>query len=162
MRQYQKGYLIIEALIAIVIFVTIVLTLFSSTSFVLVKTERTRYDSQASLLLQEGIEASYNVMLSNWSDYSAGTYYPAPELVSGGRYQWALVNGEEQGIQTRFDRKVEILRVCRSTDSGEIIEPTGSFCAGEIDENSKIIRTTINWEEAGKGKFAEFMADHLL
>lgn len=160
MKKYTKGFFIIEVLIAIVILVMVVVSLYSTISFVLLRTEKTRYGAEAALLAQEGIEVSYNVLLSGWSSYVDGNYYPVP-TTSG---KWSLESGTGPVIKTRYNRKIELIKACRSITSpkGELIElssPT-AVCPGNVDRDSRIIRTTITWQEGEETK--EVKAELLL
>jgi Tfp pilus assembly protein PilV len=152
-KKHIKGYLILEALISIVILTFVVLSLFSSISFVVLRTEKSKYDSEASLLMQEGIEVAYNVLLSNWERYTSNTYYPAPNVTTN---EWDLVEGTETNIKTRYTRSITFSKVCRKPD-GEIVAPSASgICAaGSVDQHSRMIKTLVEWKEGTETKKAE-------
>jgi len=147
----QKGFLIIETLIAIVIFSLVAFSLFSTISFLQIRTQKSRYDAEASLLLQEGTEITHTIVFSNWEGYLDGVYFPAFDADDE---SWVLLEGEESGIKTRFTRNIRLVSVCRDTITGLQIadyEQSG-VCSGEIDANSKIIVTTVDWREDDKDK----------
>ncbi len=148
----KSGYLIIEILISIVIFMTVVVAIFSNIATVMVRTKRSGLTFEAGLLLQEEIEATYNIFLRDWTVYPDGEYYPAINTSLG---EWTLLDGIENNVRTRYSRKVEIETVCRRPqshpDSGKIVD----CIAGEVDLNSKLIRGVVEWVEKGENKKVE-------
>ncbi len=148
----QKGFLIIETLIAIVIFSLVAFSLFSTISFLQLKTQKSRYDAEASLLVQEGTELTHTVIFSNWEGYPDGVYSP---VYDADDESWILLDGEETDLKTRFTRKIRLQSICRDSDSGEQLtdyETTG-ICRGEIDQDSRAIITSVSWIEDAKDKF---------
>ncbi len=140
------GFLIIETLIAVVIFSLVAFSLFSTISYLQIKTQKSRYDAEASVLAQEATEIAYNALNVDWSAYVNDTYFPAYNATKG---NWVLLAGKETDIKTRFTRYIDIFDVCRDSVTGELIseyENTG-ICSGTIDENSRIIQTTVVWQE---------------
>jgi len=150
----NEGYLLIGALISVVLFVMVTVSLFSPLTYILVRSERSRSDSEASLILQEGIEVAYNVLMSDWKGYGEGEYYPAVAYLAG-REVWAMMPGREDGVRTKYSRWVELEKVCRrpkgSKDAGEIV----SCGEGEVDENSQVVRGVVEWKEKGEEKRIE-------
>ena len=143
----QKGYLIIEALIAVVIFSFIALSLFFSISYLQISTQKAGFDAEAALLVQEATEIAHNALLPDWAGYDDGVYFPVFDVDQD---EWLLFPGEEENLKTRFTRYVELSEVCRDPDTGrEVIERP---CGGEIDENSRYIDTTVTWAESGEEK----------
>lgn len=142
----QKGFLILETLIAIVIFSLVAFSLFATISFLQIRTQKSRYDAEASILAQEGTEIAHNALFADWGGYVNGTYFPA---FNASEDDWILLPGEEADLQTRFTRYITISDVCRDTVTGEQIESyyDSGVCTGEIDDNSKLISTTIQWQE---------------
>lgn len=143
----QRGYLIIESLIAIVILVMVVLSLFSMISFLQIRTQRSKYESDAGIVLQDSMEIAHSALLSNWQGYRDGSYTP---FFDAKKNVWVLVSGEGDEVQARFTRRVEINGVCRDIQSGERIN--SSVCPGKIDENSKTISVSILWREGESDK----------
>ncbi len=135
----KRGSLFLESLLAISILAIIVVTTLPVLSFLLKRTQKAKYDAQASYLLQEGMEIAYNVFLVSWS-YTPGIYHP--ETYNN---KWVLKTGSENGIQARFNRDIQVYQVCRD-NQGNIESPPGT-CTGRVDQDSKLIVTTVNWQE---------------
>jgi len=142
----KQGFLIIEVLLAIVILSMIFLTLFTVLSFTTNRTEKSKYDSQAASILQQGVELTRTTLLANWSASSAGTYYPQYDANAD---QWSLARGSEARLQGRFTRIIKVQNVCRSgADGSQVI-------CGTIDPRSKIINVVISWKEGSTDKTVE-------
>jgi type II secretory pathway pseudopilin PulG len=156
----NRGYLMVEVLISVVIFIMIVLSVFSTIGFITVRSQRSRLDTQASLILQEEMEVAYNVFLDGWRDYSSGFYYPALSVGGPTGNSWVLVSGKESGVETRFERWVEVSDVCRkpraAANPGERVDCSG----GELDLNSRMVKGIVEWTEREENKRIE--ADLLL
>ncbi len=146
MNRNKQGFLIIETLIAIVIFSLVAFSLFATISFLQIRTQKSRYDAEASLLAQEGTEIAHNALFAKWGEYSNGTYFPAYDA---SEEDWILLPGEETNLEARFTRAIMVHDVCRDSLTGEQIQSyfDSGICAGEIDDNSKIIETKITWQE---------------
>ncbi|KKU63210.1 MAG: hypothetical protein UX87_C0019G0003 [Candidatus Amesbacteria bacterium GW2011_GWA1_47_16] len=153
MKSRQKGFSIIEAVLSIASVAIIGITFFPSISNLTSRSKRSIYESQASRLLGEEIEVVYNIFLSDWQgsviNYPEGQPYHPSIDSSGPNPVWTLEPGEQAGIETRFDRKVEVLGVCRDASNGVI-----KACAdgGIGDENSKLIKAEIKWKDSGNEK----------
>lgn len=148
---HSQGFLIIETMIAIVIFSLVGLSLFSSIGMLQIRSQKSKYDSEASLLIQEGTEVAHNAILGDWAEYSDGVYFP---VYDNDEEDWILLPGEEYELQTRFTRYVKLISVCRNVTDGvrdENYENSG-VCTGKIDENSRVIETTVIWDESGTEK----------
>lgn len=140
----RGGFLIIEVLLAIVILSMIFLTLFSMLSFLTNRTERSKYDAQASSLLQEGVEVARNSLLLNWNR-NPGKYYPLFDVDSS---RWTLMPGQEGLLQGRFTREVVVSSVCRGNPEG-----VEADCATHAaDPQSKAVTVKISWKEADSDK----------
>ena len=144
---YRRGFLIIEALIALVMLGMIIVTVFPTVNFMLKRSRRTRYDAQASLLLQEGQEVAYHVFANstNWDMYTTGVSY---KPVHNG--SWALIQGEDTLLETRFSRTIIIQPVCREKTShrqAAVSECTLHPTDYEIDGTSRIARTSVSWDD---------------
>jgi hypothetical protein len=153
LRKLQSGYLIVGALISVVILVMVVMSLFSTISFITIRTERSRLDTEASLILQEGIEVVYNVFLNDWADYTEGDYYPAVAFGGGGG-KWILLPGKEDKVRAGFTRWLEVENVCRTgagKNGGMII----GCESGETDLNSRVVKGVVEWKEKGEEKRIE-------
>ncbi|RJR14585.1 hypothetical protein C4579_04805 [Candidatus Microgenomates bacterium] len=136
----SRGYLLMETLVAVVLFSLVMISVIPTVNFMLKRSRRAVSDSDAALLLQEGMEATYTIFLSDWDAYGDGTYHL--ESVTSPSTHWELLPGNEI-LEAKFTRTIEINEVRRSNVTGEQLE------TGVIDPNSKIIKTTINWDEAG-------------
>lgn len=143
----QDGYLIIEALIAVVVFSFIALSLFFSVSYLQVSTQKAGFDAEAALLVQEATEIAHNALLSDWAGYDDGIYFP---IFDADQDEWVLFSGEEDGLKTRFSRSIELSSVCRNVSTGEQVFERP--CTGEIDQNSRYIDTVVTWIESGEEK----------
>lgn len=143
----ESGYLLLEVLMAIVLFSMVVLTLFGMLSFLQRRTQVSTFESNAGVLLQEGMEIAHNALLSNWNSYPDGEYKPVFVEIDN---SWDLLPGEETDVQARYSRKIELKQICRSTIDGQRLD-IGSCrdTGGVIDMNSREIITTIGWLEKG-------------
>ncbi len=144
----NRGFLIIEVLLAIVILSMIFLTLFTVLSFTTNRTEKSKYDSQAASVLQQGVELTRTTLLANWTATKEGTYYPRYDANSD---QWELAIGSEAVLQGRFTRVIKIKSVCRNSGDGIQV----NCPLAPVDSHSKIIDITISWNESGTTKTVE-------
>src|SRR5688572_24036547 len=136
----QTGAILLEALLAIVVFVMVIFAIVPMLSFLLRRSERSKYEARAALLLQEGQEVAYNVLLDGWGDHPDGTYKRAH-----GPRRWKLLssNDGEKNLETRFDRKITISSACRTANGNLFVECN----RGTADPNTKVVTTEITWEE---------------
>ena len=144
----KGGFLIIEVLLAIVILSMIFLTLFTVLSFTTNRTEKSKYDSQAASVLQQGVELTRTTLLANWTATTEGTYFP---IYDANTDQWGLTKGTEALIQGRFTRVIKIKSVCRNSADGVQV----SCPLSPVDSRSKIIDVAISWNEGGAVKTVE-------
>ncbi len=144
----NQGFFILEALLSVVVLSLVLLSLFSMVSFLQLRTVRSTFVSDASLLLQEGMEIAHTAILASWTKYPDGEYSPAFNALAE---NWELVPGEETELQTRYTRKIELKKVCRNQDTGEQLDTGAAGCGGPLeDKNSRIIVTTIDWSDKGR------------
>ena len=143
----KKGFYILEALLAVVILSMVLLSLFSMVSFLQRRTVKSSHETEASLLLQEGMEIAHSALLAGWKSYPDGVYSPAFE--DADEEKWVLIPDEETNLQALFTRRIILISVCRNPDTGERMDISGS-CGSNKDDNSRIIKTTIIWDEKGK------------
>ena len=142
--------MVLEALITIVIFGMLVVAIFPSLNFLVVRSRRTKENSQASILLQEGMEATYNVLTQSpdpdLSGFADGQYNLAQSPAS-----WVLNGPIFPTLPEVIDiyyRTITIEKVCRNDASGGQ-EP----CSGDNeDPNSKKVTTVITWTENSSDK----------
>jgi hypothetical protein len=121
-------------------------------SFLLKRTERSKYESSAGALLQEGMEVSYNVLLSQWNCCTTTGSYKITRFVSGSNTQWKLSLGEESNIETRFSRQILIRDVCRDGTHSVIPRNSDGSCSGTTSDDARVITTKITWDESGVAK----------
>ena len=137
----SKGYFLIEALLSIVIFAVLILSVFSMISFLQRRTMRSSFEAEATILVQDAMEITHTVILSDWAGYPDGTYYPVFNADSN---SWILFPGEETELEARYSRKVVWQRVCRDS-RGERMDT--SPCLGALDNMSREAEVTVSWME---------------
>lgn len=143
---HRKGFVILEALLSIVVLSMVVLSVVPMLSYLLKRTARSRYEPQAALLLQEAVEISYNIFVSDWDAYPVdGTYHPG----KSGSGKWMLFTGTQNNLETLYTRAIEVKRACRDND-GKLIE--GPVCTGTKDNDSRVITAKVTWEDEGETK----------
>lgn len=138
------GFLLLETLISVAILALLTVAIFPNVSFLLLRATRAKYDAQATLLLQEGMEAAYNVLSTrqDWDAYLTNQNY---KPVHNGT--WMLTNGIDANLETRFRRRIVFSSVCRNPQNGE---QNTQNC--QIDPNSKIVTTEVEWTESDQPK----------
>lgn len=143
----KDGMTIVEVLIAIVVLSVTAATVFPAMGWLITRSRTLQYDVAAAAVMQEGMEAAYNVLLSDWGAMEAGKTYSPGVLVAGGRSEWTVTEGESV-VETRFTRGITVSAVCRDGQTGERTDCDG----GVEDVNSKLLKTTVKWEERGGDK----------
>lgn len=138
----NDGYFLIEALLSIVIFAVLILSVFSMISFLQRRTVRSNFEAEAVLLVQDAMEITHTAILSDWGGYPDGTYFP---VFNADENSWILFPGEETDLETRYSRKIILKRVCRDVD-GDILEDN-SPCLGTVDNISRQAEVTVSWME---------------
>jgi|SRR3989344_23109 len=145
----KRGFTVIEVLIAIVMLSVTAATVFPAVGWLIIKSRQLVYDAQAASVLQEGMEASYNVLLTGWDDMRAGrTYSPQVEF-AGGEQRWAMTEGEEE-VETRFTRGIQVGEVCRYNETGEQADCDDDDVT--LDPESKLLTGKVSWTERGEDK----------
>ncbi len=141
----------VEILLSLVIFSMIFITLYGTISFLQRRTERSRYDSQASSYVTDGMEIAHNALLNDWKAYPDGVYSPAFDADSK---SWVLVDGGETELATRFDRTITLASVCRDTITGERrpLLSGGACQSGKKDNTSKEVTVNLTWKEVNVNK----------
>ena len=150
-KKTTSGYVLLEAIIALVVFVIVVLSIFPMLSFLLKRTERSKYGSAASVLLQEGTEVAYHELATNWACCGIDGNYKVVFAASSIH----LIPGTESGLlQTRFSRNITVEKACRDQTGNLIFRDNyiNNTCPGVLDGNSRVITTTISWDEGGQNK----------
>lgn len=149
----KKGSILLEAILATVVLAMIAFSIFPLLSFLLKRTERSKYEPQASTLLSEGMEATYNILISaiDWNSYATETNYRLAKTASN---KWQLLTGTESDIETRYTRNISFTKACRD-NNGFLVLPqdyVSGACPGTLDINSRVITVNITWKEAEVNK----------
>jgi Tfp pilus assembly protein PilV len=152
MKSNKTGAILLEAILGLIVFTMVVLSVIPMISFLLRRTEQSKYEAQAAILLQESLEASYSVLTKdtgNWQRY-VGQYE-----VKRGVTNWVLTHSTSDAaehLQTRFDRKLTIRTACRD-NSGVITNMDNPGCdGGTPDRDTKILLVEITWDEGDTPK----------
>lgn len=151
MTKQSRGFLLIEALMSVTIFALMAVSVIPVIAFMFQRTAQSKYEQEASLLLQEGMEVAYNTFVADPTLATDGVYRPALEYVgpTSDDYQWTLESGAESNIKTRYNRSVSIEGVCRSSESGEIVPLADCSGTNEMDDKAKSVEGIVSWIEAG-------------
>ncbi len=154
----RNGFTLLEVLIALVFLSIVIMTFLPILGWLISRSRASAYGTEASLVLQEGMEATYNILLAdwdtNWTRYPEGIYHLAVNVTANPQ-TWALLPGSESGVETHFTRQIEILPVCREQGNGGRLPGNCPIGAATRDNNSKVIRTTVSWPEQGRTKSVE-------
>ncbi|MFC1649381.1 hypothetical protein ACFL2C_01535 [Patescibacteria group bacterium] len=142
-----KGYMLLEVVIAMLIFVMVGLSIFTSVGFLQLRIRKSEYQEEAVAVLQEGMEIAQNAILVNWGAYPDGAYKP---VYDADQDLWVLFIGEEEGVRSRYTRKLELVSVCRDSVSGDTIELVAGSCLGDLDLSSRTILGEVVWRENGQ------------
>jgi len=142
----SKGYLLLEVVIAMFVFVMVGLSIFTSISFLQLRIMKSEHHEEAVSVLQEGIEIAQNSILVSWETYPDGEYKPAYDV---DQRIWVLLPGSEEGVRSRYERKLTLKRVCRNSSSGKRIDFQDGSCLGNMDESSRTIEAAVSWREGG-------------
>ncbi len=149
----NKGFMLIEALISVVILSMIAFSVLPIVSFLVRKSERSKYEGRAAIILQEGIEAAYNVLISDWNSYPDSNY----SLFTDTTYTpvtWELIStdGPDENIDTLFARSLTVRTLCRNISTG--INMGFAPCSSDSheDQSTRLIESSVTWEEDGLNK----------
>jgi len=151
-----KGFVLIEALISIVILSMIAFSVFPIVSFLVKKSGVSKYEGRASLVLQEGIEVSYNVLISDWERYADGRYSIfVDETLTPVTWELVATNSPDENIDTIFSRTINVRTICRNITTG--VNVGLAPCAGDSheDRSTRLIESVVTWNEAGINKDIE-------
>lgn len=138
-KKLLPGFTLLEVIISITMLLILTVVIYPTIAWINVRNNRINYDNNASLLLQEGNEVAYNVLLGNWSGIGSGTYMKTE--ASG---KWNLTSAvNETNIQGRYTRIIAISNICRNLSTG------AQEACGTVDANSKKVTTTVSWTDKG-------------
>ena len=142
------GYLLLEVLIAVVLLSVIAVSILPTINFMLTRSRRSTFDSQASLVLQAGMEGTYHIFMDNWQAYPHGRYKLISDISTSDKPRWILLPlapDEEHLIQSKYKRVIEIQPITRDPQ-------TGVQGPGNTDPDSRAVVTKVSWDEAGIAK----------
>lgn len=149
------GFTLLEVLIAFGYLAIVVATFLPLLSWLISRSRASAYDAAASLVLQEGMEVGYNVLTgefdADWLRYPEGVYHPAVDMTVSPEV-WTLLPDEQIGVEARYDRRIEITGVCRDQVTGERLTGECLINSPTRDNNSKVLKTTVEWREQGRDK----------
>lgn len=147
MKKNNKGFLLIEVLLAIVILSLIFVTLFTSLSFLTSRTDRAKFDAEAADLMQQAVEVTRAYMTSNWESVDPGNYRLVFDAVAN---RYVPKPGDEPILKGRYTRSIYVSQVCRGGAGVEEECVAGS----SVDEKSRKIEVSLLWTEVGIQKQA--------
>ena len=154
----KQGFLLIEALVAIVLLSIVVVSVFPTLDFMVRRSKTSTFNVEANLLLQEGIEVPYNIFLGDWSAMGSDPQgqYKTAEVLESGREHWALLpcspdpndctSDPDTLLEAKYRRIITLSPVLRDPVTG--VQQSG----GISDQFSRKIMTTISWDENGTPK----------
>lgn len=149
----NSGFLIVEVLISMFILIIIVVAIYTSASFFIVKSQKSQYNFEAKMLIQESIEIAYSVLQEN-GNLPDGIYWPVVEDLGYRGQVWTLEEkGEPQtNLETLYTRSLTLSSVCRSTASSDFIvmNPGGTCPDGYIDPDLRVVTSEVAWYEHEK------------
>lgn len=137
-----KGYLLLEILIATVIFGLLITSVVPTLGFLLKRVAKSNDDISANLILEEGVETTYNVLTTHWGQYPDGTYITSVDT-TGATPVWTLIEGESDQLEAKYTRIITVASVHRN-------ETTGIMGTGPIDPNSKMVTSSVSWKSGTK------------
>ena len=141
----KQGLTIIEVLVALVFLSLVTVSIFPMVGWLITRSRQAQYDSQAAIVMQDGVETAYSVLMTDWNAMTAGEVYSPQVVLTGTGQHWGMSLGESQ-VEARFTRGVRVETVCRNPGSGEI-EDCGP--GTDVDDKSKALNTTVRWLEKG-------------
>jgi len=142
----EKGFALIEVLIAVTLVSSVMLGIVGSASKFLIYSNSSLKSYQATLALEEGVEAVKNVRAVSWGNISTLTSGTDYGLTFSG-LNWTIVSGA-QLTANGFTRKVNFYDVYR--DANNDIAGTGT-----LDSNIKNVVVTTTWNDNGVSKSKE-------
>jgi prepilin-type N-terminal cleavage/methylation domain-containing protein len=145
----HRAFTLIEVLVAMAVMLIVVATILPTVSWLISRSAYLKYDAQAGVLLQEGMEVAYNLAAADWDNFTTsfpdGVYHPAVDVTTEPN-MWTLVFGPESGLEARFERQVSVSPVCRDGATGGIV--AGECGSGSVwDSASKLLTVSIKWQE---------------
>ena len=140
-KKRLQGYILLEALVALAIMGFLVISILPSIGFLLQRSRAAAVNTDANLVLQQGMEVAYNVFSvgANWSPdtYPNGTYQVILDS-TGTKPTWTLTPAPNELVQGKYTRTITIGPVYRDTQGK--IQPSG-----DIDPRSKRVTVSVQW-----------------
>lgn len=136
----NKGFMMVEILVAISIITVSILAAMSVTGKSIYIARESLHQAQVAFLLEEGSEAVRIMRDNAWSNIydldSTKDYYP---VFSDGTWILSIIPSQV-GI---FTRKINIATVYRNAEDN-------IFTSGTLDNGTKKITVTVSWNEGGQ------------
>ncbi len=136
----EKGFLLVEVIIAIAIIMLSVLAAMSVTQKSVYVARQSLHLSQSGFLLEEGAEAVRILRDNSWTNISGLTpgtsYYPAFSSST-----WSL--SSTPSTVDIFTRTVSVANVNRDPGTGDI------STSGNNDAGTKLATVSVSWNESG-------------
>lgn len=143
----KKGYVLVEALLAIVIFVTVLVLLLDAGTSSFKVSALAEKNIRANFLAQEFLEAARGfrdgtTWIAGLATANTGSANPYRFVLAGSPFlSWSLVSGAEtNGI---FTKSVVFDRVSRDTITKNI---ESTYNPSHDDPNTRKVTVTVSWE----------------
>ena len=137
---HQRGFTLVEMLIALGLFMTLTITLVGASHLSVKASQISRLRVRAVTLSRETMETVMAVRANNFGTLHEGIHHP--EIIDG---QWVLVDGSD--VVEGFERRVEIYRVQRQMScGGERVCPIVQS-GGVVDPVTFRAKVFIKWQE---------------
>jgi prepilin-type N-terminal cleavage/methylation domain-containing protein len=139
----NKGFTIIEVLIASLIISTTMIAVMSATSSGIQLSERALRQVQASMLAEEGVEVVKIIRDNGWSSFSGLSLNTNYYLSFDNNWRvWTISTTPVDPIDGIFTRTIMFSSVSR--DSNDDIASSGS-----LDSGTRKVRVTVSWLSSG-------------
>lgn len=142
-KKINKGFALIEVLIAVTIISGSMLTVVSVANKSVTYAQNSLKDYQATLAMEETIEAVKSIRAANWSNISS--------LTDGQNYGLDFVNNNYTTIQNPTE---DTLGFTKSFSVNNVMRDANNDIAvsGTLDSGTKKIIINISWVDGGKNK----------
>lgn len=143
LRQNNKGFSLIEVLIACAVLSTVVLSMMTLSTKGIQLSHRALRQTQANLILEEGAEAVKSIRDDNWTNISGltlgTTYYVTFSTITN---KWSLTTTAPSNIDSIFLRQIVFAAVNR--DANDDIAGSGT-----LDTRTIKVTVTVSWPDPG-------------
>lgn len=154
MRRKKAGFTLVELLVGLAIFVTVVISMYGVLSISNRAVTKAGEKHQAAFLLEEGMEAIRRFRDAGWDTNIAtktagGTVYCLS--FAGSAFSLTPAAGSCPLVDNFFSRTVQFYNACRATSSGSLSDivgyKSGASCAsGTEDQRTKYVLITVGWK----------------